>query len=115
MHLRLLFGKWLVSVRGGAGWPEPFKYLSKFSSSTNMNTTVNENKKKKKMKAFFPEILWQGYTLLFRLFRFDFDRRLVGGSLCPVCPERTDSLSIFTQLRNKIIIKIMTIICGNNK
>jgi hypothetical protein len=57
--LRLLFGKWLFSVRGGAGWPEP---------------------------------------LLFRLFRFDFDKRLVGGSLCPVCPERTDSLSIFTQL-----------------
>ena len=46
-------------------------------------------------------LFWQGFTLLFRLFRFDFDRRLVGGSLCPVWPERTDSLSIFTQLENK--------------
>ena len=30
LHLRLLFGKWLFSVRGGTGWLDPCKWVRFF-------------------------------------------------------------------------------------
>ena len=71
-------------------------FIKGFSSNTNTNTNTS---RKNGDILHILHLLRRGFTLLFRLFRFDFDKRLVGGSLCPVCPERTDSLSIFTQLR----------------